>query len=532
MVDKSSSNYPILSNVFYNRMRYISRDAGEKIKLINDILSNNSASTFKHSGGDPNNIKIQAIKENIESTKQNIKERISKIPDLNTLTEFRKVLENFKTSLDSVIGNLDKAYRSKSDMKSYPQDSYEEFINNLAGKSGLRKISTIEGNTVFLRKDEDTDIPNMNYTSLLEIFRPLISDYNKIREKIEEYENEKQKQRGEKGDADSVRTFELIEQQLDHNKTLVENFISLLNNVEKQIEKYGQTSIRNNNTFNRYSYDGFDEKTNSIFYKSDNVDTNRYVIKLESKENISDEDYLVDINMSEGDSLAMIQSDSIIAINNYVEALKDLYKSKPESRGMGRRIKDIANDISKIKSIERGKEEKGQLIKKYQKGGVDPEKTNMNREIVYDKMFNFVSSMNSINSILTRIKDKIRVLEEEQKDMEYYMTYIAQIGMMKDVQQITLYRYIDFAMIKEYSDKVKNILSKINMSTEYSEYFRKYHKITLARINMFLDFLLLSTSKGEPANPNKYVINIRECTGPIFYDFVIFNHFKNILDKI
>jgi hypothetical protein len=63
-------------------------------------------------------------------------------------------------------------------------------------------------------------------------------------------------------------------------------------------------------------------------------------------------------------------------------------------------------------------------------------------------------------------------------------------------------------------------------SGEIYNYFKKYHKVTLLKLQNFIDELV-----NNPAMTPTSIINIRKCKGETANRFMLFNYFKNILDS-
>jgi hypothetical protein len=93
-------------------------------------------------------------------------------------------------------------------------------------------------------------------------------------------------------------------------------------------------------------------------------------------------------------------------------------------------------------------------------------------------------------------------------------------------QNYVIYHYVSKGVLTFYKRSIDEILEKIRLGDpgEIYKYFNKYHKVTLLKLQSFIEELV---KKMGPTS----VINIRKCKGETANRFMIFNYFKNIIDS-
>lgn len=95
-------------------------------------------------------------------------------------------------------------------------------------------------------------------------------------------------------------------------------------------------------------------------------------------------------------------------------------------------------------------------------------------------------------------------------------------------QSYVIYYYVSKGLLTFYKRSIDIILDKIRKkdSGEIYNYFKKYHKVTLLKLQNFIDALV-----NHPTMSPTSIINIRKCKGETANRFMLFNYFKNILDS-
>jgi hypothetical protein len=159
--------------------------------------------------------------------------------------------------------------------------------------------------------------------------------------------------------------------------------------------------------------------------------------------------------------------------------------------------------------------------------------------MIYDPTKIFQKGGNIENSLLTldgMILNYNKSYQEYQKEVELYNTrqlhkifHSIFLVLISTNQLFTnnyvIYDYINLSILELYKRIVKNITKKIkeNVRTPEILYFKKYHYITLIKLEDLLD-------KITPMITSKDIINISQTKGELYNRFFLLNYFKTILE--
>jgi ABC-type transporter Mla subunit MlaD len=133
---------------------------------------------------------------------------------------------------------------------------------------------------------------------------------------------------------------------------------------------------------------------------------------------------------------------------------------------------------------------------------------------------------------LLEIRKLITQYNKQVNDIQHFTDYI--IAIINDENPPAYYNYLTLERINHYLD----IINKINYSNQKSDgnmlylYFQIYHQINLVSVNEFLTYLRTKLIQYISVHNNeKYVIDVKNSPTELQSSFIIFNHFKEILDN-
>lgn len=142
------------------------------------------------------------------------------------------------------------------------------------------------------------------------------------------------------------------------------------------------------------------------------------------------------------------------------------------------------------------------------------------------------------NINLQKIQEMLNVtmlkLKEEQhykmRFNNYLMYNIYCLTIPSSDKERKIYTYMDKDILIYYRTELNKIIMNFNNYQKISDkkekdaliYFNIYHYFTIKKLCKFFDFMILNIGEN--------IIDIDKCTGYIQQSFILFNHFKDILD--
>lgn len=171
-------------------------------------------------------------------------------------------------------------------------------------------------------------------------------------------------------------------------------------------------------------------------------------------------------------------------------------------------------------------------------------------EVGHDKFLSG-SEINSklivINESIQKIYDKIDKINTQNKEYvqlyvryNYFVTYLSLIIRRYSLtDELKLYKYVDKQVVSHYLKLIADIMNsftldklkktdKLSQLNKFLLYLNKVHYITLKRVN---DFLTKVMSVLDKSPPNTVILISEQTDDNIAFDFIIFNHFKEILNE-
>jgi len=508
--DKSIERY--LLNKLYHHVENIDRDLHHKIDTLRGY--------HKQFGGGERSDKVMDRKDAVLSYVDSVSMSPKKVRELEPMIA---TLEKFQNNVGDVMHQIEELHSQTESFQSLDltnarfdtdhhksitiDEMYSDYLQKLASYNvdhPLEVMRDPNGIIAMIHKNDDLD-----FTGLLELFRPLIGSYQILRENIRENK-----------DLDTVLTVIREQTRLDVNvlknaKDALKHIVDKLNSIETDFK------VKN--------YELVEKTAHSIIYSINSVEGETYQIPIVDSNTVTD--YTTKITIDQQDSLNAIRLDSMKVIQEYIDSLDPLTPAVELDTEL--KLSAITEDLKRIMSVD------GQLG---QLGG-DHDEHIKDTDIVvqpdtYTDVYSLVAGLIDINRYLLRVRETIdqTLLNRERK--MFYLMYLTQVGMMNDISDLEIYRYIDLDTVNFYMEVLNRIVSRIQLlgisktvdkkevrqdrSFLDAEYFRSYHYYLVQRMTNLMKFI------SEHLEPGK-VINISRIDGPIYGDFVLFNHFKDIL---
>jgi hypothetical protein len=527
-----------LIGILQQHVRKISSDISDKIYNLENIRA-----TLNNKGQFGAGPRSQEVKDQAQRIKDHIKDILLESGKTEEIVDgFVDKLNNFKKDFDTVIDDVDEldtlSKKNTFDINSLTnaKKKYDAFLTKLA-EYKVKKIDSKETYQLLQLKDSSNqsayfkDNKDLDFGTFYQLYKPFVVNFELLKSTFE------------KGH-DVVPVFTQIEHQTNINISSIKAVEQLLSGIEKRLDildvkltlpLYVMMEILENNFFKYRIGDNEKEYTIAINNKnSDNM-------------GVGDEDYMTTIqldSLANSDSLNAIRGDSISAIKSYLELLKGNVKYERDDIG---NIDGLGIDLNELTIL--GHKLDGHPKPHSQRAGsgkytYEDDELLLNHAL-YHRMYDFISEISKINKKLANTQIMVDTVLMHRERMQMYMMYIAQAGMMNGVEKIRIYRYIDKSTLERYLLIINEIFEKIDSIpmgpklidsidltdkrfTRHAseEYFRSYHMYMLQRMHNFLKALVLA-----PAFNDDHIIDITNSNGPITDDFVLFNHFKDILDN-
>ena len=141
-------------------------------------------------------------------------------------------------------------------------------------------------------------------------------------------------------------------------------------------------------------------------------------------------------------------------------------------------------------------------------------------------LLRFGRALQQVNSLMGEVQRLYTSYINYQIRLYYFVIYLLLI--MNSINEpVDMYVYINKSILIRYLNLLVSILNGIetNNDDKIILYFSTYHYITIKRLVKFINFIVNNTGEND-------MIDINMSTGSVRDSFVLFNHFKNILDKI
>jgi Kinesin motor domain len=516
-----------LTGLLHEHIVNIRSDAENKL----DVLQSAKQTTKYMAGGGERYDQVVGQTEHI---KQYVQTQGEDDPEQKRVIDgFEDTLRTFKRNVDGVLvkieelesdtKQLDKGLEMSKVQKA--KAKYEKFLDAMAAYNAdnpLTRVKDLDLNSFYIRTEKDEDL---DFTDFLKIFNPMITSYKLL---------------AKTPGKDLLSVFTAMEKQSNLNISAFKAAEAVLISISARLDEFTR-----NDTLPEYVIENTPEGSYVIPYHMSDKDneSESYQIKLAEQDVY---EYMTELEIAalSSDSLETIRADSLSLIRNYVSDLEQ-YRF-PDDIVVVTDVDEIRQNLDIIRGVD--KQGIAQSTGGSQMGGdrsdYQGHATAVSQHNIYSKMYEFVSELANINNRLSEVKSKIDRVMIDRERKEYYLMYVAQVGMMNDVGGINMYRYINRGILDYYRSIIADILDRIdklgpdkrpshtymentNVKLLDAEYFRTYHLRILLKMRNLIEPLVIGENKLTLSD----VIDIRSCTGPIYEDFVLFNHFKDILDN-
>lgn len=444
--------------------------------------------------------------------------KVTKVKDMDLLEE---KMTAFQSHIQDVIDEIQRITDSTQgiDQMSEVREKYEKFSRHLDTILESKGYRFIEDTGLKVLVNEDTKEPRM-WGTLFNVWLPFVTNVSQI---IKSLEND-----------DAIATYQVINDQLYTIRNTMDMFEQIVDELNKKFDQILQKPRMK-------TYDSYTPSTPSTIVLAEEVpqiihyvcripglpdETGTVVLTEEKIHN-----FMKNIELSSSDAFSLIETKKMQFIDQYVQKFNKSNKSSGFLSAVGLET-DESKNIFNTKLLEKFNKlvnfkspDQDQIL-----GGG---KVVVGKDIIgYDvsdlsqMLLTLTQRMSLINIKLKEFKQKIREHEFMQKQIKFYVFYLMNIASLRGVKRLNMYCYINRNILDFYRNIINDIDSRRKregMSID-ALYFDKYHNFTIERMKTFLTFLVNNMKTDT-------LIDVSKCTGPVVSDFIVFNHFKDILDR-
>jgi hypothetical protein len=289
----------------------------------------------------------------------------------------------------------------------------------------------------------------------------------------------------------------------------------------------------------------FDEEIRKILELTDI--SKQYQLILESKKElfnkIIDTDYkaediaFIDLNISEDDFKSdlkekdippenVINVDNVNLINRMIQDVSNQLKIKESIdtlKDFKINLDDVKDDFDFVNLLPNTA---WQYVQ--QTGGVIEITDKYAFDMILDKkIIDFIKYLEKLFETIYFTINLSQELKELQLRYNYYIAYVFAIIKHEATNSArSIYKYVNKEILNKYHGLIKKIKEKFNddLQNPIVQYFNKYHYYTLNKLDEFMSFVITHYIDGK-------IIDVEACNRDISTSFIIFNHFKDILDR-
>jgi len=161
-----------------------------------------------------------------------------------------------------------------------------------------------------------------------------------------------------------------------------------------------------------------------------------------------------------------------------------------------------------------------------QKGGLDKEYYTFDSNI---QITDLIKKIEYLFELLDNIFNNFEYMKELQYRYNFYIHYLfLVISESAKNPKMETYQYISKKTAQLYQKIFQNIkkgFTTIQQDDKELEYLNKYHYITIHKLIKLMDIIISNL------NDTQYV-DVNACTGNIYSDLIVFNHFRQIILKL
>lgn len=463
------------------------------LKKLNIDINTNRSNTNRSNTGGGRSEDITKLINDVNRGTENAKPLIDQtiLNKLRLLVRETDEIVNMikKLDLDTINNPITNVNNIKHDY-----DMFKNKFDELLMSKGYRF-----GNSNMLFSESDNS--NNFFESLYNIWAPFVTNIDDIFNNTED-----------------EKVIETLILQNDKNIEILGYFEQIVDTIMKSIDN----GFMNPNMYIDYYFLKKKNGNTSIDYETQNA-LNEIQKPIQGAVMLTLEkqyDYMNNIDLTDSGLLEFAKSGKIRHIREYIDIIKNnKYKKELTDNDYEKLEMPSQRLMDSIKDFELGK---------MQIGGGDDNIDNINEtNKVPLSLYEFINKLTYVNNKMERVKNFVKTINLNQQRTKYYITYMAQISSLKDAKRLNIFRYINRGILDFYLNIVNDISTRIDIDddTNYDAiYFDICHGIVIKRMTNMLKFLVENMTTTE-------IIDINSCKGVIQYDFVIFNHFKDILDS-
>ena len=510
-----------------NELKYCLKDLDKKNNTISS-LSTKYKTKHMLKGGSIENIKrgISFVKDRNDTDMQKEKMLIVK-------------LQKFKTHINDVISSINQINQNSdsgiTDIKTLARikreyDEFNRHVNLLTQKGTLGKTEE--------SPDSDT---NVFISSLYNMWIPFVTDHEKLLKSV---------------DATDTEVMQILQSQCKDNIHTLDMFNNILDVI---MYKVRSSIVETPEIQYRLSHRPRESSSlyTIMFYEKYDI-VNRQDVNVQEgsisfiKNSVYD--FMKDIDTKHSDSMSLIETDKIKLIQDFAthvgryfnikdlnidmrantnicnEQILDLFSATEKRSFLNDR--DLAtNDRATDDQTVKDRATDDQTVKDgatYDQTTID-QIANDHKHAgggLSDSILTMTSMISDINTKLGKISNQLKVVTLKKKQIRSYVLYLMRTASLKGVNHLNIYKYINRGVLEFYLNILRDIQNRISKKEQPDDavYFDTYHHYTMRRIMNFLLFLSSNMTISD-------LIDIDKCTGRILSDFVLFNHFKEILES-
>ncbi len=302
------------------------------------------------------------------------------------------------------------------------------------------------------------------------------------------------------------------------NKSKDEQKEELIKNLDEEITKLNQL-IQIAKEFSLYIEQKKENITTilKVDYKEDDLE---FVNNSNNK--IKDIEHLKELKEEEVKPESKLDLKSIKEIELILQNTIKVFEVKDEIKNLKKfNILDKIDNLDVILSID-----DVITINTTQKGG-DFETRFITDNNTNKKIIEILKLYEILYDTIDKVLDESQYLKELKYRFNYYIAYIFLIikkSGSKDT--IYFYKYLSKQKVKLYIqilNKIKNKFSSLSENNKNTIKLNKYHYIIIEKLITLMEFI----KSKFPSD--KHLLDVDKCSGKVYNDLILFNHFKSIL---
>lgn len=146
-------------------------------------------------------------------------------------------------------------------------------------------------------------------------------------------------------------------------------------------------------------------------------------------------------------------------------------------------------------------------------------------QLTAKRLTEFGIRLQETNLLLGEVRRRHETYVQLKIRLNHFLLYLMMIATSVSRREVSYYRSVNLVVVEHYLSIITEIDRQITVGerNRFSRYFDVYHYYTVKRLRRFLQFLVPYLADGV-------VIDALRSTGNVRESFVLFNHFKDIVD--